>query len=133
MIKNKEKEEKKLKKLDEGFFEQYTDDFADYFENQRVMRIMLGTEYKKINKAICEIKNKYPNVVALLEDGEKTKLNDEEENALKKIEAILISEKCRVDRIEEISVENEEEIIHEFLVEKEFDNTPFTIEDKKND
>ena len=85
MIKNKEKEEKKLKKLDEGFFEQYTDDFADYFENQRVMRIMLGTEYKKINKAICEIKNKYPNVVALLEDGEKTKLNDEEENAIMEI------------------------------------------------
>lgn len=47
MIKNKEKEEKKLKKLDEGFFEQYTDDFADYFENQRVMRIKLETEYKK--------------------------------------------------------------------------------------
>ena len=75
----RKKEEKKLKKLDEGFFDQYTDDFADYFENQRVMRIMLGTEYKKINKAICEIKNKYPNVVTLLEDGVKTKLNDEEE------------------------------------------------------
>ena len=56
-----------MKKLDEGFFDQYTDDFADYFENQRVMRIMLGTEYKKINKTICEIKNKYPNVVTLLE------------------------------------------------------------------
>ena len=52
-----------MEKLDEGFFDQYTDDFADYFENQRVMRIMLGSEYKKINKAICEIKNKYPNVV----------------------------------------------------------------------
>ena len=40
---------------------------------------MFASQYKKINKAICEIKNKYPNVVALLEDGEKTKLNDEEE------------------------------------------------------
>ena len=58
-----------MEKLDEGFFDQYTDDFADYFENQRVMRIMLGSEYKKINKAIREIKNKYPNVVTLLEDG----------------------------------------------------------------
>ena len=48
-----------MEKLDEGFFDQYTDDFADYFENQRVMRIMLGSEYKKINKDICEIKNKY--------------------------------------------------------------------------
>ena len=50
MIKNKEKEGKTMEKLDEGFFDQYTDDFADYFENQRVMRIMLGSEYKKINK-----------------------------------------------------------------------------------
>ena len=39
-----------MKKLDERFFDQYTDDFADYFENQRVMRIILGSEYKKINK-----------------------------------------------------------------------------------
>ena len=79
-----------MEKLDEGFFNQYTDDFADYFENQRVMRIMLGSEYKKINKTICEIKNKYPNVVTLLEDGEKTKLNDEEENAI--IEILKLQE-----------------------------------------
>ena len=79
-----------MEKLDERFFDQYTDDFADYFENQRVMRIMLGSEYKKINKAICEIKNKYPNVVTLLEDGEKTKLNDEEENAI--IEILKLQE-----------------------------------------
>ena len=49
-------------------------------------------------------------------------VNDYVDEAVKKIEAILISEKCRVDRIEEISVESEEEIIHEFLIEKEFDN-----------
>ena len=30
-----------MEKLDEGFFDQYTDDFADYFENQRVSRIRL--------------------------------------------------------------------------------------------
>ena len=54
-------------------------------------------------------------------------VNDEVENAVKKIEAILLSEKCRVDRIEEMAVENQEEIIHEFLIDKEFDNTPFDI------
>ena len=72
-----------MRKLNEEFFNHHTDEwsdyFTDYFENQRVMRIMLGSEYKKINKAICEIKNKYPNVVTLLEDGENVKLNDEEE------------------------------------------------------
>jgi len=54
-------------------------------------------------------------------------VNDVLEDAVKKVEAILLSEKCRVDRIEEIAVENQEEIIHEFLVEKDFDNVPFTI------
>ena len=51
-------------------------------------------------------------------------VNDEVDNAVQKIEAIFMSEKCRVDRIEEIFVENQEEIIHEFLMNKEFDNTP---------
>ena len=49
-------------------------------------------------------------------------VNDDLDMAVKKVEAILISEKLRVDRIEEVSVENEEEIIHEFLIDKEFTN-----------
>ena len=67
--------------------------------------------FKKAYQEINEV-NKYNYVV----------VNDVVDEALKKIEAILISEKCRVDRIEEISVENEEEIIHEFLIDKDFDN-----------
>ena len=55
-------------------------------------------------------------------------INDEVENAVYKIDAILVSEKLRIDRIEKISVENEEEIIHELLMNKEFDNTKKTIE-----
>lgn len=50
-------------------------------------------------------------------------VNDEVESAVQKVEAILLSEKCRVDRIEEIAVENQEEIIHEFLMDKDFDNS----------
>ena len=51
-----------MEKLDEGFFDQYTDDFADYFENQRVMRIMLGSEYKKITLYhLRALPNKKPN------------------------------------------------------------------------
>ena len=52
-------------------------------------------------------------------------VNDDLDDAVKKVEAILISEKLRVDRIEEVSVENEEEIIHEFLIDKEFDNSKY--------
>lgn len=75
--------------------------------------------FKRAYKEINEINN-YNYVV----------VNDEVENAVKKIEAILISVKCRADRIEEVSVENEEEILHEFLIGKDFDNTPFSIDSK---
>lgn len=63
--------------------------------------------FKRAYQEINEI-NKYNYVV----------INDELEDAIRKVEAILLSEKCRVDRIEEINMENEEEIIHEFLMEK---------------
>ncbi len=49
-------------------------------------------------------------------------VNDDLEEAVRKVESILVSEKLRVDRIEEIFVENQEEIIHEFLMDKEFVN-----------
>lgn len=61
-------------------------------------------DYQEINEI-----NKYNYVV----------INDNLEDAVKKVESILISEKCRVDRIEEIEMENEEEIIHEFLMQKD--------------
>ena len=56
-------------------------------------------------------------------------VNDNLDEAVSKVEAILISEKCRVDRIEEIAVENQEEFIHEFLMDKDFDNDPLKIEE----
>ena len=57
-------------------------------------------------------------------------VNDEVNKAVEKVKAILLSEKCRVDRIEEIAVENQEEIIHEFLMNKEFDNEIKTISER---
>jgi len=62
--------------------------------------------FKRAYQEINEV-NKYNYVV----------INDVLEDAVKKVEAILLSEKCRVDRIEEIDMENEEEIIHEFLMD----------------
>lgn len=44
-------------------------------------------------------------------------VNDEIEKAVDKIEAILISEKCRVDRIETLDIDNKEEEIHEALMD----------------
>ncbi len=43
-------------------------------------------------------------------------VNDEVKTAVEKVNAILISEKCRVDRIIELNVDNIEEEIHEALV-----------------
>ncbi len=43
-------------------------------------------------------------------------INDEIESTVKKIEAILISEKCRADRIEEVFLNTEEEYMHEMLL-----------------
>lgn len=50
-------------------------------------------------------------------------VNDEIEKATNKVESILISEKCRVDRIEEVFLNNNEELLHENLLDnKVFDN-----------
>lgn len=49
-------------------------------------------------------------------------VNDEIEFAANKVNSIIMSEKCRVDRIEDVYVSNKEEIIHELLMDKEFDN-----------
>ena len=48
--------------------------------------------------------------------------NDIVDNAVEKVRAILLSEKCRVDRIEAVYLDNAEEEIHELLMEEEFVN-----------
>ena len=50
-------------------------------------------------------------------------INDELDKAVNKVNSILLSERCRVDRIEDIYLNNMEEEIHELLVEKDLDNT----------
>jgi len=44
-------------------------------------------------------------------------VNDELERAVAKVKAILLAERCRVDRIEEVYLGNEEELLHESLVD----------------
>ena len=53
--------------------------------------------------------------------------NDEIDNAVDKMSAILVSEKCRVDRIEEVFLGNEEEEIHELLMGEDFINEDIKI------
>ena len=49
-------------------------------------------------------------------------VNDKVEDAVNKVKSIIQSEKCRVDRIEDIYLGNKEEVIHEILIDKNFEN-----------
>ena len=54
-------------------------------------------------------------------------VNDDLEEAVNKVEAIIKAEKCRVDRIEEVFLGDEEEEIHELLMGGEFINEDIKI------
>ena len=60
------------------------------------------TAYKEINEV-----SKYNYVI----------VNDDIEESLVKMNSIIECEKCRVDRIEEVYLGNQEEMIHELLVD----------------
>ena len=49
-------------------------------------------------------------------------VNDKVDKAVEKVKSIIIAEKCRVDRIEEIYMNTKEEFIHEGLIDEEFEN-----------
>lgn len=71
-----------------------------------------NTESK--DKIIERFKNAYKEI------NEVTKynyivINDEVQNAVDKVKAIILAEKCRVDRIEDFELNNEEELLHELL------------------
>ena len=73
-----------------------------------------GTESKE--KLIERFKNAYKEINEMPKYNYVV-INDEVETAVKKVEAILVAERCRVERIEEFDVNNQEELIHELLVD----------------
>ena len=66
-----------------------------------------GTAYKEINEL-----SKYNYVI----------VNDKVSEAASKLEAIIKAERCRVDRIEDVFLDNDEERIHEKLIDKDLEN-----------
>ena len=54
-------------------------------------------------------------------------VNDKIEKAVAKVKSIIMAEKCRVDRIEEIYLNTKEEFIHEGLINEEFENKELEI------
>ena len=73
-------------------------------ESKEVVVERFKTAYNEINNY-----KKYNYVV----------INDNLNECVGKVKAIIKAEKCRVDRIEEINLGNKEEIIHEILIDKE--------------
>ena len=71
----------------------------------------LVTRFKNAYKEINEV-SKYNYVI----------VNDDLDESLIKMNSIINSEKCRVDRIEELYLGNHEEFIHEILVDMEKDS-----------
>ncbi len=54
-------------------------------------------------------------------------INDDKTDAASKLEAIIKAERCRVDRIEEVFLDNPEEKIHEDLSNKKLKNNPLKL------
>ena len=82
------------------------------FENNEQMIERFKTAYREINEL-----TKYNYVV----------VNDDLDEAVNKVNSIIISEKCRVDRIEDVYLSNEEEVIHELLVDKNLKNEDINL------
>lgn len=82
------------------------------FENNEQMIERFKTAYREINEL-----TKYNYVV----------VNDDLDEAVKKVESIIISEKCRVDRIEDVYLSNEEEVIHELIIDKNLKNEEINL------
>lgn len=82
-------------------------------DNKEKILERFKTAYQEINEVA-----KYNYVV----------INDQIEIAADKVLSIIKAEKCRVDRIEEVYLQNEEEYMHEMLLDsKEFKNEPLNL------
>ena len=73
-----------------------------------------GTETKE--KIIERFKNAYKEINEVSKYNYVV-INDEVCRAVEKVHSIMLAERCRVDRIEDFDVNNQEELIHELLVD----------------
>ena len=71
-------EDMKLYDIDSG-------ELSELIDSRRITLRTKNKEYEKLRKQICEIKEKYPNILSLLEDNEVENLNTEECKYLQKL------------------------------------------------
>ncbi len=71
-------EEIKLYDIDSG-------ELNELIDSKRIELREKNEDYKKLRNQVCEIKEKYPNILSLLEDNEVENLNKEECKNLQKL------------------------------------------------
>ena len=67
------------------FFDEYTDNFMEYFEEHKMKTLKDREDYEKISNKILELENKYPNTQLYLEDDEIVNLNEKERKVVLEI------------------------------------------------
>lgn len=68
-----------------SFFNEYQDNFMEYFETHKFKKLQNRKDFKEISNEIVELKNKYPNVQAYLEDEQIVDLSEKEREIVLKI------------------------------------------------
>lgn len=82
---------------------------------------LVGRQTEDKEKVLKRFKTAYQEINKVT-DYNYVVVNDEVQEAVKKIESIIISSKCSTDRIEELYIDNEEEEMHELLMDETFIN-----------
>lgn len=88
---------------------------------KELRRRLIARKTETIEKANARFKAAY-NEINEVNKYNYVIVNDEVDRAALKLNAILTAIKCRVDRIEDVYIENMEELMHEELINKEFEN-----------
>ena len=88
---------------------------------KELRRRLIARKTETIEKANARFKAAY-NEINEVNKYNYVIVNDEVDRAALKLNAILTAIKCRVDRIEDVYIENMEELMHEELINKQFEN-----------
>lgn len=93
---------------------------------KELKRRLVGRKSESKEKILERFKTAYKEINRLT-DYNYVVTNDDLEDAVNKIGAIILAQKCDIDRIEEVYLNSEEEEIHELLMEQEFINEDIKI------
>lgn len=88
---------------------------------EELRKRLVGRGTDKSSKILSRFKSAYQEINEITKYNYVV-INDDVDIAARKVNSILTSERCRVDRIEEIYLNNMEEEIHELLIDKDFKN-----------